>query len=774
VTLFFRSRTTSAIGCRAFLSLLLLLLGAWRDVLGSDFVNNMPHRHVIAPGASLLKIRKLNFYQLLCFVLTLGFALCGIRATPAQADPFQRYIIFYNDLPITIYPVITAVESQQGDACGTSGLNRRIIVNAGTLGAGIPTNGTVTVELPKDKHCWYTAVRVYLFTVDLAKFEAKIPAAQRTVADNATWNPPLCMPVGACWSGTAVDQYPLDAPAQLYEYTVISQNPATGAEFPDPNDPNGIPLADIDVSYVDELYLPVASNVDDGGATPYMGTVLNYAQFNEQTQAFINLTTSNKPLWSEFAAYTTANWTHNVFNKLGFPASEFVQTDHIVGKDIVAGVRIIPPAIDPLTSELYDPPYTGPKQCKAVPACSNLDGDCCPTPDGTILGCCGKPVPYLLSNTTKTASLSSVLPRLGLSRLGFSRLGLLGAAANPAVDNPSVDALVASWTNWVRSDPCANLGAIAAWPSGTTLDKQLFCSMFESTVRDVWNAFKDSPNVRNPNGTITPGCISFTGVAKDQCTVDSIIAFKSDNKGLLNEQVQSLLRNVPYGTFNQTRWSFDKFILFWAPYVSPFNLFPYAHLVHNAVDGVNAPGAYSFSIDDKFGNFGGLGSGILVEVGGNTHLLNQNPYDLWEQFRVSFGSGWNHATVCGRPYTIPMSLGFADPISFWMNGQPQTPCNIVMYKDAAETQFAKFVVDEASNTVTDTYTGQTQTVTQLTYDPSSCNSNLNAVCSGSHLVFTAVPQPVPGNMDPDPGESWVSLSDADKPLVTLVVPAVAP
>ena len=124
-----------------------------------------------------------------------------------------------------------------------------------------------------------------------------------------------------------------------------------------------------------------------------------------------------------------------------------------------------------------------------------------------------------------------------------------------------------------------------------------------------------------------------------------------------------------------------------------------------------------------------------------------------------------------------MKLGNAAPVSFWMNGQPQSPCNIAMYKDATETQYVKFQLGEGSKTVTDTYTGQTQTVTQLTYDPSSCNSsnsNLSAVCSGSHLVFTAVPQPVPGNDDPDAGESWVSLSDADKPLVTLVVPAVAP
>jgi len=708
-------------------------------------------------------MRKFNFNHLLCCILAFGFALSGIRAAHAAVDPFQRYIVIYNELPITIYPAITAVESEQGAACGTSGLNRRIIVNAGTLGAGIPSRETVTVKLPKLKHCWYTAVRVYLFTVDLTKFEAKIPANQRTVADHVNWSPPLCTTgaTGACWSGTAAAQYPVDAPAQLYEYTVISQDPTTGAAFPDPNNPNGVPLADIDVSYVDELYLPVASNVDDGGATPYMGTILPYDKFNTQTKAFLALTTENKPIWSEYAAYTAANWPHNVFNDLGSP-----QTDHVVGKDIVGDVRIIPPNALPPLSALYDPPYTGPRQCIDVPECSNLAGNCCPTDNGTILACCDKPLPYLTSNTTKTTSL--------LSRLRLPRALGNPAVGNPAVDNPSVDALVASWTTWVRSDPCAHLAAITTWPSGLALDKQLFCDMFESTVRSVWNSFKDSPNVRNPNGTVTPGCISFTGAAKDRCTVDSIIAFKSNDKGLLNEQVQALLRNVPYGTFSETRWSFDKFILFWAPYGSPFNLFPYSRLVHNPIDGVDAPGAYSFSIDDKFGNFGSRGSGIVLDIGGSTHLLNHDPYDLWEQFRVSFGPGWDHATVCGLPFAIPMNLGNASPVSFWMNGKPQSTCNIALYKDAGETQYAKLQVSEASKTVTDTYTGQTQTVTELAYDPSSCNSNLNAICSGSRLVFTAVPQPVPGDMDPDAGESYVSLSDADKPLVTLVVPAVAP
>jgi hypothetical protein len=131
--------------------------------------------------------------------------------------------------------------------------------------------------------------------------------------------------------------------------------------------------------------------------------------------------------------------------------------------------------------------------------------------------------------------------------------------------------------------------------------------------------------------------------------------------------------------------------------------------------------------------------------------VNQDPYDYYEQYRVSFGPGWDHATVCGLPFVIPMKLGNNAPVSFWSNGIPQSTCNIAIYQDAAETRYVKFQVGQESKPVTDTYTGLTQTVTQLTYDPSYCkaNSTLTAVCSGSSLQPTLVPQPVPGNDDPD-------------------------
>lgn len=690
-------------------------------------------------------MRKLNLYQAIFCLLAFACPLSGITAASAAADAFQRYIVFHNDLPITIYPVITAVESENGAACGTTGVNRRIIVNAGARGAGIPNGKTVTVTLPKTMHCWYNAVRIYLFNVDLTKFETRIPAPDRTVADGIAWSPALC-PAGACWSGTAIAQYPVDAPAQLFEYTAISLDPATGNAFPDPNNANGIAMVDIDLSYVDSLYLPVAVNLDDGGATAFMGTALPYTTFNERAQAFLNL-----KYWSEYAAYTPANYPVNVFHDL------VARTAHVVGRDIVSDIRIIPPNLVPPSSVLYTPPYIGPRECSAVPMCSDLAGNCCPTspPNSVFLDCCGAPFPYLLSDTTKMTSI--FVP--------------------PPVNNPNVNALVARWTGWVRRNYCTNLADIKSWPSDQPeFDKAQFCNMFRQTVMFVWNSFYNSADQKDAKGNPIPytGCINYAGFERDQCTVDAIIAFKSEDKGVLNESVQALLRNVPYGSKTQTRYSFDKFLLFWAPYGNVFNLFPYGNLVHYGVD---ALGAYSFSIDDRFGNYQNRASGFVIDAGGSSTLLNKQPYDFWEQYRVGFAKGWDHATICGRPLAIPGKIGANAPISFWQNGVHKSTCDLVFYLSKVETgpnaQFAKYQVGEESKQVFDIYTGLTKTVTQLTYDSSYCPANSTpglvappvAVCTNSNIVATGV------GTGEDPGEAYVSLSDPDKPLVTLTIPA---
>ena len=157
-------------------------------------------------------------------------------------------------------------------------------------------------------------------------------------------------------------------------------------------------------------------------------------------------------------------------------------------------------------------------------------------------------------------------------------------------------------------------------------------------------------------------------------------------------------------------------------------------------------------------------------------MLNQDPYDFWEQFRVAFAAGWDHASVCDRPLAIPNQLGSNGSISFWQNGVRQDTCELVFYKTAAETgptaQFAKFRVGETSKQVTDLYTGLPQTVTELTYDQAYCVANSSsalvrptvAICTNSKIVPTLV------GTGMDPGEAYVSLADAEKPLVTLTLP----
>ena len=125
---------------------------------------------------------------------------------------------------------------------------------------------------------------------------------------------------------------------------------------------------------------------------------------------------------------------------------------------------------------------------------------------------------------------------------------------------------------------------------------------------------------------------------------------------------------------------------------------------------------------------------------------------------------------------IPNQLGSNGRISFWQNGVRQDTCDLVFYKTAAETgptaQFAKFRVGETAKQVTDLYTGLTQTVTELTYDQAYCVANSSpalvrppvAICTNSKIVPTLV------GTGMDPGEAYVSLADAEKPLVTLTLP----
>jgi hypothetical protein len=149
----------------------------------------------------------------------------------------------------------------------------------------------------------------------------------------------------------------------------------------------------------------------------------------------------------------------------------------------------------------------------------------------------------------------------------------------------------------------------------------------------------------------------------------------------------------PVYSLDAVLWHRDKFLHFWAPYASPYNLNPFARFVHAndpvTAEGLDAPGAYSFSIDDFYGNYGGPGSTLIINVGGTSALINKAPYDPYTQYFVGVAPGWHSAQVCGRDISLPdpaSGLGTNVPFSFWAaDGSGRQPsCEIVLFADAAK------------------------------------------------------------------------------------------
>ena len=113
-------------------------------------------------------------------------------------------------------------------------------------------------------------MRVYVLLANVHDFEQKLDANQRTEIVTADWTEDIC---AGCAVGKASAIYGKDFPGQLLEYTIISQ---VGAESSpkNQNDPDGIPLIDFDISYVDDVSpFPVAMALDDGGAPSTWGAI---------------------------------------------------------------------------------------------------------------------------------------------------------------------------------------------------------------------------------------------------------------------------------------------------------------------------------------------------------------------------------------------------------------------------------------------------------------------------------------------------------------------
>lgn len=689
-------------------------------------------------------------------LLVTAMLACTFAVQPsahAQGDdPFQRVMTITNSLPITIYPVIDAPQHAN---CGIDG-SYRIVVNKDVEGKGIPTGEKVLVRIPKTQPCktpgtapFYTAVRINVSLAPIEPFERLLNENQRTF--RIPWDSvkdPICP---GCWVGKAASDYPLDGPVQLLEYTIISQ--LAGAALPDPNDPSGTPFLDFDVSYVDHAYLPAAMAIADGGATQYMGSKLDYATFNARMAQFIPAAK-----WARFGSFLPEQWaTAAQCPSNTGPPTSIVPTSF----SCMSGPRTdrIPSAYGIIgslngNSQFYWPATYGttPAQCGAGEnlQCSAPIGEggagldpnnlCCPNKDGKTVGCC-KVQNFIVSGTTYWWESKT--------SLGWRNKTI----SDPTNGQPG---LVQRLTNWIgHNDPCAGANAPGIVQSPAT-DKAGFCAAFKRTADYAWSIFE-------------PQCDGKRGEANKTCITTNLIGYTLKNSGydpeackkvcpgpncphscvvekMRTESVQALQRGVPWMPYgepalcggcpsedaakcsaaciypavpspNATIYQNDGFLHFWPGYTSVYSLNPYARLIHDVDDGLASPGAYSFSIDDFYGNFGGQGSALIVQVGGTSEMPNKDPFNPYERYDVAFGPGWDHVNVCGRVYRSPAGKkDFSAPVSFWSNGSkvPNSECLIRAYATPSDdANYVTYKLKEVIYQATDRYTGKQHTVRGL-------------------------------------------------------------
>lgn len=625
------------------------------------------------------------------------------------ASAANRYILLHNDIVgKTIYPVIE-VPDDGNCRPGSTSLSRIIIPD------GVSPGTTIQVNLPD--YCWYKAGRVLLFLPNIEAYEKTLIADnQKTkkngyaecseVSRNANDGKIVVHKPVTCYTGASGSGYPLDSPAQLTEYTFDADDPETGKPSPDPD--KGRFMADVDISYVDETFLPVSMAIDSGGTAGYMGTILPYDEkgsvipgnTTRNFEAQVNHFLENN-IWSSFAAYTKDNWNQNVFHDLMTR-----RIPHIMG-----GSNAVHNVNTKATSSLY-----------------KTSGEA-----------------YLIEKMTVNNKFQP--------------------------SNPTVVDLINRWSFWLgldprNPDPCRNP------PANPALNQKDFCTSFQATVEYVWEQYKIFAS-QDPNYCKFKGGDSkeYT-IDEVPCLIGHILGYtQGPDHGRLPESVQAIFRAVPWNEWRPEAksekpvYEFDKWLLFWAPTNSSYNLNPFTRLIHNPDDGIDAV-AYSFSIDDKYGNFRDEGTGIIINVGGGSFLANPTPFDAYQQYYVSWsGNNWDHATVCGRQIKINKQAGNAR-VSMWQNGQKKDYCDVIMYSSANnDTHLNYRLSEEPKRSVTDSYTGIKHDVQGLMMNPDYCKNNssdkLKSLCGQENLspVFT--------------GENaYVSLKDKEKPNTTLNLAAL--
>lgn len=457
-------------------------------------------------------------------VLCGGF-LCHsmLIAGGMQSDKYQRYVIIKNDLTFPIYPVVSVTDPNK---------TMRIFAYSNydpanpSNNRGLQPNQKMKVYLPKldnPQHInWYNSGRVYLFPIDPLQFETNLNKFNDGRQGNivTTLDPTINITcelngkaaLNSCPAGSAKAAYPLDAPAQLAEYTFDAEG-AVNLNFD-----TGEPMVDIDVSYVDDVYLPVALDFDNDGRTGYIGTTIGFDVFEKNLETF-----EKNSQWSMWAAYAPDNWKNNVVD-LSFQ-DEQKKT----------GARHL----------LY--------QKSHIPAMYN----------------------FVHNVNVKATSLLYHAPQQG--ELSFL---IAGTTGDPDVTktgrNKALDLYVDRWLKWVGKNPCGEMvGQKQFWPKGPAFDdpknRTFFCEQFKKSVADVWAYFAALDRPKDDNGNPAPDEVQCSKKYadkgdQDRCILSKIIGYRSKvAEGNLPEKVQAIMRGLPF-----IEQPYDLLLLTTLPEARPF------------------------------------------------------------------------------------------------------------------------------------------------------------------------------------------------------------
>jgi hypothetical protein len=247
---------------------------------------------------------------------------------------------------------------------------------------------------------------------------------------------------------------------------------------------------------------------------------------------------------------------------------------------------------------------------------------CCPDTNNDMQGCCD-PDKFLIDNTHRKFNVD-VLPNVFKLR------------------NDTLSNLVSRFTQWqgAANDPCLDVGSEAV-TTAPVLDKPAFCAKFKRTLDFIWKEF-------------APQCPD-RGEAADRCIAAAIIGYNLKNSSFdpgactkcpsnvegacprqaleaqRNESVQALQRGLPWTpAVTGAMRDVSRCDVMRQSCILPVVVSPNASSTIGQVPafwpdtrasttsirsrasfttraGLAAPGAYSFSIDDFYGNFGGPG-----------------------------------------------------------------------------------------------------------------------------------------------------------------------